>query len=65
MSGRIKTWKQVQDVVRGVNHNNVEAVLIIEALLYSSSKEHFVDLMLGAMDAGEEVEMLVSGPDEE
>lgn len=65
MSNRIKTWTEIKHVVLGVNHNNVGAVLIVEALLLSTSKENFVDLMMVAMGAGDSIDVLCSGDDEE
>lgn len=65
MSNRIKTWTEIKHVVLGVNHNNVGAVLIVEALLASTSKENFADLLIGAMGAGDSIDVLCWGSDEE
>lgn len=65
MSGRRKTWAEIKDVVRGVNQANVEARLIVEALLVSASKEEFVDLLMVAMNAGNSFDDLYMGSSDE
>ena len=64
MSGRKKPWAEIKDVVRGVNQNNVEARVIVEALLISKSKEDFVSLIVSADKAGASFEELCWGGDE-